>query len=182
MGARAPSISTLPDPTEWGIRGYASVFGVLDSYDEIVDQGAFERTLRERGIIRPVYFGHAIMQGPWVQPVGVTTALREDQHGLYFEASLVPGVGSAQLLWRIDSGAVPSASFSFQERGWREGDDGRRHLTDLELYEVGPVARGANPQAYTEIYQLPAHAPGRAAIVAAIDHLAHQIADVRRCK
>lgn len=67
--------------------GYASVFGGVDSYGDTIIKGAFESTLRQNG--RPkMFFNH-----DWNMPIGKYTVAKEDDHGLYVEGELTPGLG-----------------------------------------------------------------------------------------
>ncbi len=47
--------------------GYASVFGVVDSYNDIVQPGAFKKALKERAYF-PLLWSHSINE-----PIGIVT-------------------------------------------------------------------------------------------------------------
>ena len=61
--------------------GYGSVFGVLDSYKEVVAPGAFSESLQGR-------MPALLWQHRAGEPIGVYTAVREDAVGLYVEGKL----------------------------------------------------------------------------------------------
>ena len=61
--------------------GYGSVFGVLDSYKEVVAPGAFAESLQGR-------MPALLWQHRAGEPIGVYTAVREDAVGLYVEGKL----------------------------------------------------------------------------------------------
>ena len=74
---------------EQGIfEGYASVFGVLDSDGDIVDRGAFTKTIAE-GMAKD---GATILalHNDRLLPVGKTLELREDDIGLYIKGYISP--------------------------------------------------------------------------------------------
>lgn len=76
------------------IEGYASVFNEVTSYGEIMAPGSFTRTLaawKAKGRPVPVLWQH----DSW-QPIGVTTKIEEDDHGLRIEAELITDVQRAR--------------------------------------------------------------------------------------
>lgn len=135
------------DPTEYIVAGYASIFGNPDSYDEIVDPGAFAEAIEVKQAI-PLYWQHEGMaflgNAP---PRGETYLLREDSQGLYFEANLVATPRSAELATLMDAGLLTDASFAYEQLGWEIDDDGLTHLTKLDPTEVSVTIKGANDRA-----------------------------------
>lgn len=69
--------------------GYASVFGGVDSYGDTIIKGAFESSLRQRGMPK-MFFGH-----DWSMPVGKWTSAKEDDKGLFVKGELTPGLSLA---------------------------------------------------------------------------------------
>lgn len=67
--------------------GYASVFGGVDSYGDTIIKGAFESTLRAHGKPK-MFFNHE-----WSMPIGKYLVAKEDDHGLFVEGELTPGLG-----------------------------------------------------------------------------------------
>ena len=73
--------------------GYLSVFGNVDSYGDIVERGAFAKSLEsiaESGRVLPVLENHGgwKMGAPDVTPIGYFESLKEDQHGLHVSGVL----------------------------------------------------------------------------------------------
>lgn len=67
--------------------GYGSVFGNVDSGGDIVHRGAFAKSIQEwegRKRMPPVLWNHDRNE-----PIGVYTAIREDEKGLYVEGRLL---------------------------------------------------------------------------------------------
>jgi len=122
--------------------GYASFFGVVDRQGEIVDPGAFTRTLpafRKAGLIT---WSHDI-----ARPVATVYTAREDEVGLLVTGRFhsTPDAQNARTIVteRLAAGATVGLSIGYQVV--RERFEGRvRHLVDLELLEVGIVMVPSN--------------------------------------
>lgn len=129
----------------WIIEGYASVFGNLDSYYEIVDKGAFSGFLKE-------YFPRypkLIWAHDWDKPIGVTLEAREDDFGLYVKGELLKDVAQAREAYAlIKAGAMTDLSFGFRvDEDYIDPTSGARHLRKISIFEWSPVLVGANPKA-----------------------------------
>ncbi len=130
---------------EGQFEAYASVFGNVDSYGDIVEPGAFTRTLSEwsaKGDTIPVLWGHD-MNDPFANIGGVLSA-EQDDHGLKISGQLDMDNPTAQQVYRLMKGRrTNSMSFAYSVRDSETGDDGN-HLKDLDLYEVSVVQVPAN--------------------------------------
>lgn len=128
---RSPLALRAVDDETGLVTGYASVFGVLDSYGDVVAQGAFARTLRERaGKIA------CLWQHDMTRPVGRWTTLREDRQGLYVEGQVID-----PSTYRLLKGqALDGLSIGFRAVAWTTNDrTGVRTLTDVDLFEISFV-------------------------------------------
>ena len=128
--------------------GYGSVFGVVDSYREIVAPGAFAESLAEiSGKGRPV---PVLWQHRSGEPIGVYSALSEDGHGLKVEGRLiVDGVARAKEAHALmKAGAVSGLSIGYyvREDSWDEKTRVRT-LKKLDLVEISLVTFPANDDA-----------------------------------
>lgn len=129
----------------WIIEGYASVFGNMDSYHEIVDKGAFKDFLEANFPRYPkLIWGHN-----WEKPIGVTLEAREDEIGLYVKGELLKEVALAREAYSlINSGAITDLSFGFRvDEDYVDQTTGARHLKKISIFEWSPVLVGANPKA-----------------------------------
>jgi HK97 family phage prohead protease len=131
--------------------GYGSVFGVKDSYGEIVAPGAFKASLKaraERGRKLPVLWQHRSGE-----PIGVYDAVKEDATGLWVEGRLlVNEVARAKEAHALmGAGAVTGLSIGYFviADSWNEKEKVRT-LTELDLQEVSPVTFPANDEARIE--------------------------------
>jgi HK97 family phage prohead protease len=91
--------------------GYGSVFGVLDSYADIVAKGAFKRTLREAKAAADA--GAALAARP-VAPIGVYTDMREDDTGLYVKGQLLDTSLGSDAYKLLKAGALSGLSIGFR--------------------------------------------------------------------
>ena len=125
--------------------GYASFFGNTDSYGDIVEPGAFKRTLAEwaaKDATIPVLWGHD-MNDPFANIGGLVSA-EEDENGLKVTGSLDLDNPTAQQVYRLMKGRrTNTMSFAYAVRDSKKADDGN-HLLDLDLYEVSVVQVPAN--------------------------------------
>ena len=122
--------------------GYGSVFGVIDSYKEVVAPGAFAESLSQR---TPAL----LWQHRSGEPIGVYSALREDQTGLYVEGKLaLKTARGAEAYELLKMGAISGLSIGFMTR-----EDSYDRVTDVrtlkkvDLWEVSLVTFPANDAA-----------------------------------
>ena len=143
------------DESEEGvIAGYASVFGNVDSYGDIVVKGAFSKFLSElehTGKKVSVYYGHN-MEDPRAN-IGIVTELEEQAHGLWFKAQLdLSGDTYGRIVYeQLKDGRLDSMSFGYSIVDAAPTKEGYE-LRELNLFEVSVVPIPANDQALiTEI-------------------------------
>jgi HK97 family phage prohead protease len=131
------------------VEGYASLFGELDQARDMVMPGAFEASLRQRGVRRvPMLFQH----DP-AEPIGVWLELREDVRGLYARGRLIPEVLRArELLALLKAGTADGLSIGFRTVKGRVDPKTRiRRLEAIDLWEISivtfPLLPGARVRA-----------------------------------
>lgn len=129
--------------------GYASVFGGVDSYGDTIIKGAFESTLRQNGKPK-MFYGHV-----WDMPVGKWTIAKEDDHGLYVEGELTPGLSKAtDVHAALKHGTLDGLSIGgFLKKGdWEDSADGGRIIRKWsKLVEVSPVVFPADGAARIDL-------------------------------
>lgn len=128
--------------------GYGSVFGNVDSYQEVVAPGAFAESLaawKDSGRWPPVLWQHRAGE-----PVGPFELMREDTHGLWVEGQLlideVVRAKEARALMRAKAVNGLSIGFVVREDSY-DRVTGIRTLKKVDLWEVSIVTFPANPQA-----------------------------------
>ncbi|QBX38662.1 HK97 family phage prohead protease [Brevundimonas sp. S30B] len=127
------------------IEGYASAFGVVDSYNEVVEPGAFTASLvdgRRKG--RSVKM---LWQHDTTKPIGVWDDLAEDSKGLYVKGRILKDVSplAAEAYGLIKAGALDELSIGYRTVQTEPHDDkqGVLRLLKLDLKEVSIVTFGA---------------------------------------
>lgn len=135
------------------IEGYASVFGNVDSYGEIVEPGAFADSLaRSRRTGRKIKM---LWQHDPHQPIGVWDDLAEDGKGLWVKGRLLidqsPRAREAHGLLR--EGALDGLSIGYRtiKAAPKEGRQGVTSLLELDLLENSVVTFAANERARVEV-------------------------------
>lgn len=127
--------------------GYGSVFGVKDSYDEIVAPGAFAESLlmhKSGGTLPALLWQH---RGS--EPIGIYTDMTEDNIGLKVTGQLaMKTVRGAEAYELLKMKAISGLSIGFATR--EDSYDrvtGIRTLKKLDLWEVSLVTFPANDAA-----------------------------------
>ena len=128
------------------IEGYGSIFGNVDSYGDVVAKGAFTRTIadaKESGRMPAMLWQHSADE-----PIGVWTAMREDDRGLYVKGKLADTQRGREALALIKMGALSGLSIGYSTVA-ADYDTSKdiRVLTDVDLWEVSPVTFPANDKA-----------------------------------
>lgn len=133
---------------------YASVFGNIDSYGDVVQPGAFSKDLarwEKSGNCIPLLYGHNMSDPDY--NIGHVVKAEEDSVGLKVTAQLDLENPKASQVYRLLKGRrIDQMSFAYDvvdgAKAQRDGQD-VYELRDLKLYEVSVVAIGANSE--TEI-------------------------------
>lgn len=129
--------------------GYASVFGVRDSFNEVVLPGAFSDSLARHK--REGSFPLMLWQHDSDEPIGVWDDLSDDGKGLFSKGRLlidqnVPTADKVHSL--VKAGAVRGQSIGYREVDVEPAKDGEpRKLIKLDLMEVSIVSFPANRRA-----------------------------------
>jgi len=146
------------DAGEGLLRGYASVAGFQDAYNEVVDYGAFKDTLKRHQARILLCWQH-----DWREPLGKPSVLREvpksrlpkkllEEYpeatgGLYFETAIVPTRRGEDAKLLLKNGVLTELSIGFDVISDYQDDDGIWHLAEIELYEISVVSMAAMPAA-----------------------------------
>ena len=128
--------------------GYASLFGRVDLGRDLIEQGAFARSLRTRGAagIRMLF------QHDPNQPIGRWIELREDAHGLFVRGRLAEGVARSQeVLNLMRAGALDGLSIGFRTvKAKTDSASGVRRIVEADLWEISVVTFPMMPNARVE--------------------------------
>lgn len=131
----------LKELTDEGtFEGYAAIFGKPDALGEVIEKGAFNKTLKE-GKSRPLLWYHDVRN-----PLG-TVELEVDDKGLKVKGEFDINVQAAREKHSLmKKKAIKGLSFGFKtiKDLW---DGTTRILKELKLFEVSPVTFQAHPDA-----------------------------------
>lgn len=131
------------------IRGFASTFGNVDFGFDVVDKGAFVKSIKESKGLWPILADH----DPSKQ-IGWNMRAEENEKGLYVEGQLDLNVQSAREKFSLIKGAVKTGAKMGLSIGYttikaepdRENPRVRR-LKELKLWEYSVVTFPMNPEA-----------------------------------
>lgn len=138
--------------------GYGAVFGNRDSYDDVIEKGAFRDTLREwseKGKFPPMLLQHGggfLGSADDMLPVGVWTSMEENSKGLKVEGQLFAlNTERGQYIYEgLKAGALDGMSIGFRTKKYRLGTkagEARRYLEAVDLVELSIVTFPANDKA-----------------------------------
>ena len=137
--------------------GYASLFGEIDLGKDMIERGAFSRSLQKRGAggVRMLF------QHDPCEPIGTWTKIREDGRGLYVEGVLSADVARAREVHALmKAGGLDGLSIGFQTvRARTDAKSGVRRVLEADLWEISivtfpmlPSARIANVKQVGDIF------------------------------
>lgn len=148
-----------PDATTGEFSGYGAIFGNVDSYGDVIEEGAFSESLQEwsaKGKWPPMLLQHGggIFGGGAedMLPVGQWTSMSENSKGLKVEGRLFAlDTEKGRYIYEgLQSGVLDGLSIGFQVREARNGTkagEPDRTLVNVDLWEVSIVTFPANPKA-----------------------------------
>jgi HK97 family phage prohead protease len=129
------------------VEGYGSVFGVKDSYADIIQKGAFVKSIaaHREGKSMPAM----LWQHDASQPIGIWTEMSEDANGLKLKGKLaMDTVKGSEAHALLKMGAINGLSIGFMAKQSSYDEETEiRTLTEVELWEVSLVTFPANTKA-----------------------------------
>jgi uncharacterized protein len=127
------------------VRGYASVFNVLDADGDRVQPGAFKKSIQENGS----RILHLLQHDPY-RPLssvrGGSLKLSEDEKGLSFESNIVDTSWGKDTVKLIEAGVLNENSIGYAVKK-SSNQKAYRSLDELRLWEISSVSWGSNPEA-----------------------------------
>ncbi|TIU02325.1 MAG: HK97 family phage prohead protease [Mesorhizobium sp.] len=160
--------------------GYGAVFGNIDSHGDVIEPGAFAKSLldrqREGRALPPMYKMHGAMTGNRHEPIGVWDAMSEDPNGLHVKGHLI-GLDTEQGKWnyaQVREGGFKGLSIGYRvppngsRKGSERAGEPKRYIKTANLREVSLVDDPSNVLA--RIYAMK---------VAAEDSFADEIKTIR---
>ena len=133
---------------EFGLfEGYGSVFGNKDLGNDVIEKGAFTKSIRRRSNkgVKLLYQHKSDM------PIGVFDEIREDDHGLVVKGRLaLKTQAGAEAYELLKMGALDGLSIGFKinpEEVSYDRRSNKRIIKEVDLMEVSLVTFPMNPQA-----------------------------------
>jgi uncharacterized protein len=127
------------------LEGYAAVFGNVDRAGEVIEPGAFARSLEEFKASGFLCNGHN-----WKEELGTIVDAKEDDRGLYVVAEFFSTPDAQQVRSRLAEkqarGRRQGMSIGYRVKS-AEKRNGVRYLQDIDVMEASVVTVPANPQA-----------------------------------
>ena len=123
------------------VKGYGSVFGNVDSDGDIINKGAYTKTLEENGNRVKYLYQHDMDK-----PLGKMNNLYEDEKGLVFEAEIPKTRLGKDVIELMKSGVITENSVGIIPVK-KDMVEGYRHINEVRLFEISAVTLAANDQA-----------------------------------
>src|SRR5699024_5907134 len=125
------------------VSGYLSKFGNIDHHNDIMQKGAYAKSINERS--NDIYF---LYQHDWSKPLQKGfNVLKEDDNGLYFESEIVDTSYGLDAIKLYDSGVLAQHSVGFETIKSNHSAGKPRVITEVKLWEGSAVTMAANPEA-----------------------------------
>jgi len=124
--------------------GYASIFDVVDSHNDVVAQGAFKNIKKyEKGDVKLLW------QHRPDEPIGVIENIKEDGKGLHIEGKLLLEVRQGKEAYTLlKSGAMKGLSIGYNVNDYDiDRKTNIRNLKSVDLWEISLVTFPANGHA-----------------------------------
>lgn len=123
--------------------GYGAVFSNVDSGGDVIEPGAFTKTIAESGDRVKILSGH----NDGLLPIGKPIELREDAKGLYLEAKISDTALGRDVKTLIGDGVLCELSIGYDPVVFYYDEEGIRHLQEVKLWEISVVTWAMNEQA-----------------------------------
>tara|TARA_R100000231_G_scaffold51834_1_gene43682 strand:+ start:1235 stop:1921 length:687 start_codon:yes stop_codon:yes gene_type:complete len=125
------------------VKGYGSVFGNRDSDDDVIERGAYAKTIKENGKRVKYIYQHDI-----TKPIGKMSELYEDEKGLAFTAEVPKTTLGKDVIELIKAGVITENSVGIMPivKDYNE-EEKTRYIKEVKLYEISAVTIAANDQA-----------------------------------
>ena len=123
------------DEGEGIFSGYGAVFENIDSGGDIIEQGAFTKTLAEgweRVKILALHSDSCL-------PIGRPIELREDENGLYISARISDTAMGRDVKILLKDHVLNELSIGYDPVIFDYDENGIRHLREVKLWEVSVV-------------------------------------------
>jgi HK97 family phage prohead protease len=147
MNIKGYDIGFKDADTKQGIvSGYFAMFGNKDMDGDIIERGAFSKTIQERGPSGKALIKY-LLDHDKHKVVAKITSLQEDEKGLYYEAKIGTHALGQDFMKMIESELINQHSFAFKTIKEEYDQQAKANrLKELMMYEGSAIQfLGANP-------------------------------------
>ena len=134
------------DDTTRIVKGYASVFSNTDSDKDVIQKGAFKRSIKALGPDGADRI-KLLAQHKLDRPIGKMVVLNEDSNGLYMEAKFGTHRDGDDYYKMAKEGIINEFSVGFETIQKEANDIGGNDISEIKLWEVSMVTIAANDRA-----------------------------------
>ena len=129
------------------VEGYGSVFGVKDSYSDVMQKGAFVKSIKAHKESKSM--PALLWQHDSAQPIGVWTEMSEDDNGLKVKGRLAMDTEKGKEAYALlKMGAISGLSIGYMTNTYQYDEKTDiRTLTEVDLWEVSLVTFPSNTKA-----------------------------------
>jgi HK97 family phage prohead protease len=132
--------------------GYVAVFGNRDGNGDVIDRGAFKKTLNDAREYKEQHSSQYLFPILWQHdehnPIGGFTQAFEDDKGLFVQGELDLDTADGQRAYSgMKKGYLRGLSIGYDPIKSYWGQDRARHLAETRLWEGSPVTFPANDRA-----------------------------------
>lgn len=127
--------------------GYGSIFGNKDLGNDVIQAGAFSKSIARKGArgVKMLY------QHKADEPIGVFEEILEDNRGLKVKGRLAMGTQKGREVYELmKMGAIDGLSIGYRvaQKGYHYEDNGKKRIIkEVELMEISAVTFPMNPRA-----------------------------------
>ena len=123
------------------IEGYGAYFNNVDSYGDIIEKGAFSKSIIENKSRIKILWQHNPNE-----PIGRPIEMYEDDKGLYIKAKISNTELGRKAMELMRDGVISEMSIGYEvEKKDFKGNN--RVIKEVKLWEISAVTFAANPQA-----------------------------------
>lgn len=126
------------------VEGYFSSFGTVDMDGDIIEAGAFKKTLKENGPSSKKDRIQFLFQHDRNEVIGKILELEEDSFGLRFAAKIADTRRGRDVKELYKINALREHSIGFELIRSKKGDEGTQLIQEVKLWEGSVVTWGAN--------------------------------------
>ncbi len=128
------------------VKGYASVFDNVDSDNDVIKKGSFKRSIKSWGPEGKNRI-KLVSQHDISKPVAKITVLKEDETGLYMEATFGTHTDGVDHYKMVKEGILTEFSIGFVPMKYKENKSDGIDIDEIKLYEVSLVTVASNEEA-----------------------------------